>query len=568
MIQVAALWHATKCLLDKKKEEEKNMTFNHRSNGKWKVIFAFFLIAGMTAFVPGFCGDPFVQSAIQKAGAAPSAALAAAIMDTAVQKSPNDVEALSYFGMFAMQAAGQTKEFMQQGQWANKAWQSLDKACTIDSTYVRARYYRGLLGSNAPEFLGWLDKGVADLEYVQKRMAAGTDGLTNADQAGVIANAVAAYRKKKDTAKLKAALENLVKTAPDSEAGKNALAELERMNQTAAAEPKAPAAAVSSGTRDWMRKAKILLDQGRMRDGLRAYQEAIKTDSTNLSLILAISDTVAQAVSIGYGRFIYDDQESRTLLAFEMVRLLDRASSLAPKNPAVRLRRGIADVMMPFFVGKLEQGINDLTWVSENAPSDSLKSKALFWLGYAYRQKGMNYWNTVASDHADQQAFRDVLNAMAPTVRRLDADTLRKPVVVVDFALGFQDFLAPQTAVWIEDAKGGHVKTVYVSGFSGFVKEKQVVLPVWAKQSKFDGADAVTSASIDAGQYAFAWDCTDNSGKKVTPGKYAVRVETSFWPSMKYETASVTLDIGKTGSKAAAAPGKFIPFFQARYLAK
>jgi hypothetical protein len=544
------------------------MSLNSSSNAKWKVVFAFFLIAGTAASVPGFCGDAVVQSAIQRAGAAPSAAFAAAIMDSAVQKFPNDVEALSYFGLFAMQAAGQTKEFMQQGQWANKSWQALEKACALDSTYVRARYYRGLMGANAPEFLGWLDKGASDLEYVRRRMAARTDGLPDRDRIGALQNLAAAMRKKKNTAGLKTALGQLLLLAPDSEPGKKAHAELERLLEESAPEPVVQPAALSMSTRDWMSKAKALLDQGRMREGIRACDEAIKTDSTSLSLILSVSNAVQKAVSAGYGRFIYDDQEARTLLAFEMVKVLDRAYALAPNDPTVRLRRGIIDVMMPFFVGKLDQGIGDLTWVSENAPQDSLKSEALFWLGYAYRQKGLNCWNTVAVEYKDQKAFKTVLNTLAPAVSRLDPDTLRKPVVVVEFALGFQDFLAPQTAVWIEDREGRHVRTLYVSGFSGFVREKQVVLPVWAQQSQFAGADAVTSASIDAGQYAFAWNCMDLTGKRVPDGRYTVRVETTFWPTMKMETASLALAIGKTGSKAAAAPGKFIPFFQARYIAK
>ncbi len=544
------------------------MQYNRGLDAKRRTFCTVSAVLIFLASIPGFCANSAVQSAIQKAKAAQaqSVELAAAIMDTAVQKAPGDPDALAFFGLYAMQSAGKTKDFMKQGQWANKAWQALDRACAIDSTHVRARYYRGLLGANAPEFLGWLDKGVADLGYVRKRMAAGTDGLAKDDHIGVVANAVTAYRKKNDAAKLKTALEDLVKMAPDSEFGRNARAELERLAQAPAPEPKVRPLVASLNTRDWMTKAKTLLDQGRIRESLKAYDEAIKTDSTNLSLILAISDTLARSTAAGYGPFIYDDQEARTLLAFGMARMADRAYALAQNNPGVRLRRGIIGAMMPFFVGKLEQSLVDLAWVSENAPSDSLKSEALFWLGYAYRRKGLNYWNTVASDHADTRAFGYVLDAMAPAVRRIDADTLHKPVVVVEFALGFQDFLAPQTALWIEDARGAHVKTVYVSGFSGFVKEKQVVLPVWAGHSKFEKADAVTSASIDAGQYAFAWNCTDASGKKVNPGRYTVRVETSFWPSSKYETASLPLEIGKSPSKAAAAAGKLIPFFQARYL--
>lgn len=103
---------------------------------------------------------------------------------------------------------------------------------------------------------------------------------------------------------------------------------------------------------------------------------------------------------------------------------------------------------------------------------------------------------------------------------------------VIDFILGFGDELAPQTAVWIEDAQGTYVKTVYVSGFSGYVKEVQVTLPKWAKSSEFQGVDAVTSVSIDCGGHQYVWDMTDWSGKPVKPGSYTVCIEISFRPSM------------------------------------
>lgn len=534
----------------------------------WFLIALVSLSAAMS-FSDPCCGmDSAVQSAIRKAGSANDVARAAAIMDTAVQKSPNDPDALAYFGLYATLLAGQTKDFMQAGQWANRAYQSLDKACKIDSSHIHARYYRGILGVNAPEFLGWQNQGIADLEYVQKRIAAGTDAMSDADRIGLYVNSATAYRKINDAAKLKTVLEKLVERVPDSETGKSARAELDRLNLPAAQGAIAQPVPVSSDTKEWMRKAKSLLNQRRIREALQAYQEAVKTDSTNLSLVLAIADTVRQVAGAGYGPFIYDDQEARTLLAFEMVKLFERAAALAPQNPRVRLMRGIIDVMMPFFVGKLEQGIEDLSWVSENAPSDSLKSEALFWLGHAYRQKGLAYWNTIAADHEKEHAFRDVLNAMTPVVRRVDADTVRKPAVVIEFVLGFQDFLAPQTAVWIEDAQGRYVKTVFVSGFSGFAKEKQVVLPDWAKQSKFEGLSAVTGASLDAGHYAFVWNCTDVSGKKVSQGKYTVRVETAYWPSMKYDMVSSALEIGKLPSKTAPTKGEFIPYFNARYIPK
>ena len=56
----------------------------------------------------------------------------------------------------------------------------------------------------------------------------------------------------------------------------------------------------------------------------------------------------------------------------------------------VRLRflRGIAGVEVPFFVHKLEQGIDDLNRVLKSDVPDATKAEALYWLGEAYQKKG------------------------------------------------------------------------------------------------------------------------------------------------------------------------------------
>ena len=59
--------------------------------------------------------------------------------------------------------------------------------------------------------------------------------------------------------------------------------------------------------------------------------------------------------------------------------------------------RGIAGVEIPFFVHKLEQGIDDLNRVLRSDVSDSTKTEVLHWLGKAYQKKAMNYWIKVVS---------------------------------------------------------------------------------------------------------------------------------------------------------------------------
>lgn len=107
-----------------------------------------------------------------------------------------------------------------------------------------------------------------------------------------------------------------------------------------------------------------------------------------------------------------------------------------------------------------------------------------------------------------------------------------------------------QFAVWIEDAKGQVVKTLFVTQFTakgrvrgdekpmrGYVKRPYCV-PTWVKDVN---AEALSDKQIDAftgatpqesGIQTFTWDFTDQQGHKVKPGIYQVFVEaTLFDPS-------------------------------------
>jgi hypothetical protein len=138
--------------------------------------------------------------------------------------------------------------------------------------------------------------------------------------------------------------------------------------------------------------------------------------------------------------------------------------------------------------------------------------------------------------------------------------------VYVDFELSYRDELAPQTAVWVENTEGEFVKTLYVSGFSGYAKEQQVNLPVWAKSSEFADVDAITGASIDLGHHVYIWDLSDYTGKKVGSGEYKIFVEVSYWPSMQYQRVEAPIVVGNGASRKVVEEGNIIPYLEVRYL--
>jgi hypothetical protein len=93
-----------------------------------------------------------------------------------------------------------------------------------------------------------------------------------------------------------------------------------------------------------------------------------------------------------------------------------------------------------------------------------------------------------------------------------------------------------QFALWITDAQGNHVKTLYATRFTasgGYAKRPQSI-PDWVKQS---GLANMSKAQVDAFTAAtprgtsalrYRWDGTNQAGEAVPPGEYRVLLEASL----------------------------------------
>ncbi|MDR2702218.1 MAG: DUF2271 domain-containing protein [Spirochaetaceae bacterium] len=96
-------------------------------------------------------------------------------------------------------------------------------------------------------------------------------------------------------------------------------------------------------------------------------------------------------------------------------------------------------------------------------------------------------------------------------------------------------FASNQFAVWIEDAQGRHIKTLYATKFTaaGGWQKREFSLPLWVKQSNLAGmkkpqVDAITGSTPKSGDQRYVWDGTDSTGKAVPAGEYRVIVEGSL----------------------------------------
>jgi hypothetical protein len=314
-----------------------------------------------------------------------------------------------------------------------------------------------------------------------------------------------------------------------------------------------------------MKLGNAYLDDERYEEAESVFRRVIQQDSSNIDAYKQLAHTLIQLNSRGYDPRIALDTDYRTDLSFELMLVLDKAVNIKPDDMDVRLFRGVAAVQMPFFVGRLDQGIDDLTMVIESAAPESSKAEAQYHLGFAHQKKAMTYWIEVVTDNASSDATQQVFNTLRPQVDRVDLSQHKKPYVVIDFVLGFKDELAPQTAVWVEDKDGQFLKTIYVSGFSGFAQEKQINLPMWANVSGFADVDGVTAASIDLGHHIYVWDMKDFHGERVTTGECVVKVEVSYWPSMQYQRVEAPITISKKDAHVIVEEGNLIPYLEITY---
>jgi len=508
---------------------------------------------------------------------------AVALLEEAVAEHPQSSDAFALLGLYTGMSAGHAGDMMEAGRLSMRSFELLDTAVKLDPENPDAYLYRGIMGINVPEFMGKMEGGMQDLMraatlYFSSPTRASSEGMVTA--LSMLAQGAA---KTGDIEGQREALLQIVTIAPGSEAAENAQLRLDELAGAEGAPPRpdplAPAdddseavlALKEAYAKDPSDTALVLAigqacyDEGSFAKAREVLREYVRMRPGEAGAYRLLALTVGGLASEGYDAQIHEDTNYRSGLAFEVMRWLDKAVEAAPEDLELRMMRGMVGVQMPFFLGKREQSEADLEMVAQSGAPDSLKSQALFYLGLAKEQEAMRYWGTVAKQYPKTDAARLVFDAERPPVARFDESSVQRPYVKIDFVLGFKDELAPQTAVWIEDDKENYIATVYVSGFAGFVKERQVTLPLWAAISKFEGVDGVTSASIDVGHYIYTWDCTDYTGKKVPKGIYTVRVETSHWPSNLYQNVAAQIEIGKKDGSTLVEEGDFIPFLEVTY---
>ena len=121
-----------------------------------------------------------------------------------------------------------------------------------------------------------------------------------------------------------------------------------------------------------------------------------------------------------------------------------------------------------------------------------------------------------------------------------------------------------QFAVWIGDADGNYIKTLYATRFTanGGYKNRPESIPVWVEKSGLaymNNIDAVTEATPKSGQLTYSWDLTDQSGSAVPDGSYMFFVE----GSLRWRNRILYSGVIEIGGEAVTVTAEAEYFFEA-----
>jgi len=114
-----------------------------------------------------------------------------------------------------------------------------------------------------------------------------------------------------------------------------------------------------------------------------------------------------------------------------------------------------------------------------------------------------------------------------------------------------------QFAVWVENAQGQYVKTLYATRWTanGGWQRRPTSIPIWVNRAALAEmpqaqVDAVSGATGQTGNRVFAWDGTDRNGNPVPPGNYVVYVEgTLRWENQVLFRAPITIGQGAAAAE-------------------
>lgn len=503
------------------------------------------------------------------------------LLNEAIKEYPDSARTYITLGTYLGERVQKLKDFSAMFPAISQIFMLWDKALELEPHNFEARFQRGAWAVSIPKFMGQLEKGIEDMQFITSTLEQSPDPAAQELLIQALYYMAIGTQRTGEYTKAKQLFNKVIDRAPETEFAVRAQtavenitvverwlqkrAEGERPDDRLVQTLKAQLEGKPDDYATLLSLGKAYFSANKYDRALTVFKKAATLKDNDAELYKLIAQTYEKIASSGYDPRIIVDTDFLTDIAFESIKMLDKAIALAPDDLELRLARATAGIEMPFFVGRLDQSLLDLTLITKSDAPDEIKAQAKYLLGVGYKKKAMSQWIEVVSAYPDASAAQFVFQELYPHVDRLNVAEQKIPYVSIDFILGFKDELAPQTAVWVEDLQGNYIATVYVSGFSGHAKAKQVNLPIWSNKSEFMAVDGVTGASIDLGHHILVWNTKDFRDKRVPEGDYQIHIEVAFWPSMQYQHVEAPIRIGKKEDHALVEEGNLIPYLEVKY---
>jgi tetratricopeptide (TPR) repeat protein len=503
---------------------------------------------------------------------------AVAVMEAAVKEYPDNSAAYVKLGDYIAETAQGYVDFFTVLPRAFAMW---DTAIALDPDNVDARFDRGSWGTYVPQSLGQLDKGIADLEFVVAAVEKTTDPAITEQFLDAYSCLAEGYRKNWEFQKAKETYNKVIEMDPGTRDAKRAQTNIDQIIHFEKwlheqEKQKVPDSPEIMELGDYIEVhpndvARLLilgnayLEANKDEEAARVFERAVAADLSNIKAYKMLAFALKRIYAQGYDPRISMDHNYMTDFVFKILNVLDKAISIAPDDMELKLMRGQVGLDMFFFPGRREQAIDDLQMIIESDASDVIKGAARYELGRGHQKEAITSWLKAVSEYPNTSATDSIFKELHGSVPHVDLSQYTTPVVVMDFIMGFRDELAPQTAVWVETNEGTFVKTIYVSGFTGYARARGR-LPQWQASADFFDVDAVTGASVDMGRQVFMWNLKNALGEKVKSGDYVLKVEVTFWPSRQYQCVEAPIAIGKKEDHVVVKEGNLIPYLEVRYL--
>ncbi|UCC12574.1 MAG: tetratricopeptide repeat protein, partial [candidate division WOR-3 bacterium] len=370
-------------------------------------------------------------------------------MNAAVEEHPENSQAYTQLGIYISEKVQRMRDYMELMGAVEQLFAIWDKALALDENNVTARFYRAAWAVNMPKFFGQLEVGVRDFEIITVMLEQSEDTTVQAQLLDAYQYMATGYERLGEYERAKRIWNTVAERAPGSpyaEAALDNITQIEYVqNWITVQKKKNPP--LTDATKKLEQKVKdapqnleLLLvlgtayyENGWYEESASVLSRALSIDSENADAYKQLCLALINMSDTGYDPRISLDTDFRTDLAFVLTGTLDQALALAPDDLDLRFLRGVSGVQMPFFVGALNQGIDDLFIILESDAPDTLKAEAHYWIGKAYEKKTMTNWIEVVSMYPDSRAAQLVFNDLDPAVKRLDPAALKKPVVTIDF---------------------------------------------------------------------------------------------------------------------------------------